>query len=83
MDIGLYHVGSYVKTLPTGKVIYASELFTVDDGYNVHVYERPYGAEAVEIRRAIAVAFIGEQNSSLPECRIAGRYPNYHVEEEK
>jgi hypothetical protein len=80
MDIGLYHVGSYVKTLPTGKVIDASELFTVDDGYNVHVYERPYGAEAVEIRRAIAVAFIDEQNSSL-EYRIAGRYPNYHVEE--
>jgi len=81
MDIGLYHV----KTMPVGRVIDAGELFTVDDGTNVHIYERPHigagtGVGAVEIRRAIAVAFIDEQNSSL-EYRIAGRYPNYHVEE--
>jgi len=76
MDIGLYHL----KTLPAGRVIDAGELFTVDDGCNVHIYERPHGAGAIEIRRAVAVAFIDEQNSSL-ECRIAGRYPNYRVEE--
>jgi hypothetical protein len=76
MDIGLYHL----KTMPVGRVIDAGELFTVDDGTNSHVYERPYGVGAVEIRRAIAVAFIDEQDSSL-EYRIAGRYPNYHVQE--
>ena len=76
MDIGLYHL----KTLPVGRVLDAGELFTVDDGTNAHIYERPHGVGAVEIRRAIAVAFIDEQNSSL-EYRIAGRYPNYHVEE--
>ena len=76
MDIGMYHL----KTLPVGRVINVGELFTVDDGCNVHVYERPYGAGAVEIRRAVAVAFIDQQDSSL-EYRIAGRYPNYHIQE--
>ena len=76
MDIGMYHL----KTLPVGRAINAGELFAVDDGCNVHVYERPYGAGAVEIRRAVAVAFIDEQDSSL-EYRIAGRYPNYHIQE--
>ena len=76
MDIGLYHV----KTMPVGRVIDAGELFTVADGTNVHIYERPHGAGAVEIRRSVAVAFVDEQDSSL-EYRIAGRYPNYHVEE--
>ena len=76
MDIGAYHI----KTLPVGRVINAGDLFTVDDGCNVHVYERPYGAGTVEIRRAVAVAFIDEQDSSL-EYRIAGRYPNYHIQE--
>ena len=76
MDIGLYHV----KTMPVGRVTDVGELFTVDDGTNVHIYERPYGAGAVEIRRAVAVAFIDQQDSSL-EYRIAGRFPNYHLEE--
>jgi len=75
LGIGLYHI----KTLPVGTV-FKGELFCVDDGTNVHVYARPYGAGAVEIRRAVAVAFIGEQNSSLV-YRIVGRYPNYYVEE--
>jgi hypothetical protein len=76
MDIGLYHV----KTLAPGMALNAGSLFTVDDGYNVHLYERPYGVGAVEIRRAVAVAFIDEQNSAQ-EYRIAGRYPNYYLQE--
>jgi hypothetical protein len=88
MDIGLYHV----RTLPAGAVLArgdyhwqvadgkAGKLFTVDDGTCVHVYERPYGAGAIEIRRAVAVAFLDGQNSAL-EYRIAGRYPNYRIEE--
>jgi hypothetical protein len=76
MDIGLYHL----KTMPVGRVIDAGELFTVDDGSNVHIYERPYATSTVAIRRSVAVAFIDQQDSSL-EYRIAGRYPNYHVEE--
>ena len=76
MDIGLYHV----HKLAAGRMIDAGDLFTVDDGYNVHIYERPYKTSAVAIRRAVAVAFIDNQDSSL-EYRVAGRYPNYHVEE--
>ena len=78
MDIGLYHV----KTLAPGMALNAGSLFTLDDGYNVHLYERPYGVGAVEIRRAVAVAFIYSwPGRSFARHRIAGRYPNYYLQE--
>ena len=71
MDIGMYHI----KTLPVGRVINAGDLFTVDDGCNVHVYERPYGAGTVEIRRAVAAAFIDEAGNAYQDWRHRTELP--------
>jgi len=73
IEIGNYHVGK-VGNYSTRK------FFTVEDGSDIHVYERPYGESAKDIRIAIAVAFIDEMDSSL-EYKVVGRYPNYRIEE--
>jgi hypothetical protein len=75
MDIGMYHI----KTMREGRDLRASDLFTVNDGRNVYIYQRPYGVSTVAIRRAVVEAFIDE-HSSL-DYRIAGRYPNWRVTE--
>jgi hypothetical protein len=75
MDIGMYHI----KTMKEGRGLRASDLFTVDDGHNVYIYQRPYGASTVAIRRAVVGAFIDDQGSSSLSYRIAGRYPNWRV----
>jgi hypothetical protein len=81
-DIGLYHVVRLGQggVRPSGSVLNARDLFTVEEGMDTHIYERPHGAGAVEIRRAVAVAFIDSQNYAS-EYRVAGRYPNYRIEE--
>ena len=76
-DIGLYHVAQ-VDLRHGGDAL--RDLFTVEEGFSTHIYERPHGAGAVEIRRAVAVAFIDSQNYTS-EYRVAGRYPNYRIEE--
>jgi len=73
MAIGNYHVGK-VGNYSTRK------FFTVEDGSDTHVYERPYGESDKDIRIAVAVAFIDEMDYSL-EYRVTGRYPNYRIEE--
>ena len=73
IEIGNYHVGK-VGNYSTRK------FFTVEDGSDIHVYERPYGESDKDIRIAVTVAFIDEMNYSL-KYKVTGRYPNYHIEE--
>lgn len=75
MDIKNYHVG-YVSWSPRNKSFFT----VVDEHGDVHVYERPYGASTREIRIAVAVAFIDEQDYAL-DYRVSGRYPNYVITE--
>ena len=55
LDIGYYHIGKH----DSGGT---KQFFTVDDGGSLNVYQKPYGASAKDIRTAIAVAFIDEQD---------------------
>ena len=75
LDIGYYHIGKH----DSGGT---KQFFTVDDGGSLNVYQKPYGASAKDIRTAIAVAFIDEQDYAL-EYKVTGRYPNYVIEEVK
>jgi len=74
MDLGYYFVGKVDRGSGT--------FFTVDDGYETHVYERPHGVSVMDIRVAVAVAFIDDQDYSL-DYRVTGRYPHYSIEEVK
>ena len=73
MDIGQYHVGKVNGYSTRG-------FFTVTDGDEVHVYERPYGESKRDIRIAIHLAFI-EPWDYEEGRKVAGRYPNYRIEE--
>jgi hypothetical protein len=57
------------------------KFFTVEDGEDVYVYN-DLGHSKKDIRVAIAVAFIDEERYNLDgEYKVAGRYPNYYIEE--
>ena len=72
MDIGQYQVGKASRYS-------TKEFFTVTDGDEVHVYERPYGESKRDIRIAIHLAFI-EPWDYEEERKVTGRYPNYRVD---
>ena len=77
-DLGFHYVGKITQT----GLRYSSpaQFFTVDDGSEVYVYQRPYGLSVRDIRIKVAVTFIDEMDSSL-DYRVVGRYPNYQIEE--
>jgi len=81
-------IGTYYGQFPlVGKVgqFATKEFFTVADGSDVYVYQRPSGQRpsgqsTKDVRKAVSVAFINNSDSIL-EYKLVGRYPNYQIEE--
>jgi len=76
-------IGTYYGQFPlVGKVgqFATKEFFTVADGSDVYVYQRPSGQSTKDVRKAVSVAFINNSDSIL-EYKLVGRYPNYQIEE--
>jgi hypothetical protein len=73
IDIGMYYVGK-VSNLD-------KKFFTVADGDEVHVYEYPLGEPKKDIRIAIHLAFIEPWDDQEEPKKVAGRFPNYRIEE--
>ena len=72
-DIGDNYVGKVSR--------YSSkDFFTVEDGDLVHVYENP-GSSKKDIRNAIYLAFVVFDSWQDQNYKVAGRYPNYRIEE--
>ena len=63
----------------------SKKFFTVEDGSepDIHVYEHPVGASKKQIRVSVHLAYIEPYDNDFgPDGRrVAGRYPNYFIEE--
>jgi hypothetical protein len=79
-ELGFHYVGMIANYGHGGRRLHTNQFFTVDDGSDVYVYQRPPGLSARDIRIKVAVTFIDEMDLSL-DYRVVGRYPNYQIEE--
>ena len=58
----------------------SKDFFTVNDGDKVDVYEN-LGSSKKDIKTAIYLAFIDPWDDQEEPKKVAGRYPNYRIEE--